>query len=312
MGIPRFGASFGAGNAKAVLELILKAESLGVKGVWFTAGAGGGDTLTLCAAAALGTTSINIGTAIVPTFPRHPVVMAQQAATVAQLSPGRFNLGIGPSHAPTMESLGIPYKQPIGHLREYLTIVQSLLKTGTVDFKGRHFTVRARLAATVDAPVIISALREISFELAGELADGAVSWVCPAPYLRSVALPAMERGAQRLGRPRPPLIAHAFVCLTTDQVAFQEAATASVGNYPRIANYAGMFIKAGFPEAESGTFSEGIRDAVVLAGSAEEVREKVYRFQETAGAEAMVLSIIPIGPNRTAGIEATLEVVASL
>lgn len=136
MSIPRFGASFGAGNAKTVLELILKAESLGVKGVWFTAGAGGGDTLTVCAAAALGTTSINIGTAIVPTFPRHPVVMAQQTATVAQLAPGRFNLGIGPSHAPTMESLGVPYKQPIGHLREYLTIVQSLLKTGTVDFKG--------------------------------------------------------------------------------------------------------------------------------------------------------------------------------
>ena len=82
-----------------------------------------------------------LGTAVVPTWPRHPIVMAQQAATANALCSGRFRLGVGPSHAPVMGMYGIGYDRPIQHVREYLTIVKTLLADGKVQFRGERYQV---------------------------------------------------------------------------------------------------------------------------------------------------------------------------
>lgn len=312
MSIPRIGASFQAPSSKAMLETIQRAEKLGVKGVWLTTG-GGPDALTVFAAAAVTTSSIFMGTSIVPTFPRHPIVMAQQAADIAQLAPGRFALGIGPSHQNGMEGrLGIPYERPIEHLREYLTVLKTVLATEEVDFSGRRFEIHARLVYGADIPVIISALRARSFELAGELADGAVTWICPAPYIRDVALPALERGARVAGRPRPPLIAHAFVCLTEDRATMLEAAGSATAGYPRQPNYAAMFTAAGFPEAQQGTWSDAMRDSVLLHGDESRAKERVQEFLATSGADHLILSILPAGGDRQGSMDRSLRFVASL
>ncbi len=97
---------------------IQRAEDLGIHAVWMTAGGAGLDSMTCFAASAVATTNIKLGTSIVPTFPRHPLVMAAQAQVVAQLAPGRFKLGVGPSHRPTIEGMGIEFNAPLGHLRE--------------------------------------------------------------------------------------------------------------------------------------------------------------------------------------------------
>jgi len=134
-------------NASAVLEMIERAEQLGIQAAWMTTGGARLDNLTTFAAAAVRTQRIKLGTSIVPTFPRHPIVMVQQTQVVAQLAPGRFRLGIGPSHRPTMEAMGLNFTAPLGHLREYLRICKALLQQGRVDFDGTYYRPTTGLAS---------------------------------------------------------------------------------------------------------------------------------------------------------------------
>ena len=121
-------------DTAAVVETIAAAEAAGVRQVWMTQGAAMPDTLSGYAAAALRTSTVRLGTAIVPTYPRHPLALAQQALAVADLAPGRLRLGIGPSHRPTIEGVyGLPMGTPLAHLREYLTVLRGLLWEGAVD-----------------------------------------------------------------------------------------------------------------------------------------------------------------------------------
>src|SRR5690606_26750398 len=117
--------------------------------------------------------------------------------------------------------------KPLEHLREYLAVLRGLLWEGAIDFSGTHFRARARLPDGVEpprTPLPISALRAGAFRLAGEIADGAISWVCPVPYLVNTARPALEEGAKAAGRPTPPLIGHVPVALSEDREAVRAAA----------------------------------------------------------------------------------------
>ncbi len=195
----RIGVAVSAPDVAGVMANIARVEKAGIPAVWLTTGGAGLDGLTIFAAAAERFKNINFGTSIVPTFPRHPIVMAQQVQVLAQLAPGRFRLGVGPSHGPTMRSMfGTDFREPLGHLKEYVQILKSLLQAGSVDFDGKYYQAHARIAAPVDVPVMASALRSGSFEACGAEADGAISWVCPAAYLEKIALPAIQKGAQLL------------------------------------------------------------------------------------------------------------------
>jgi hypothetical protein len=207
------GVAVRGNTVQEALGMIEHAESLGIHAAWMTTGGARPDNLTTFAAAAVRTQRIKLGTSIVPTFPRHPIVMVQQTQVVAQLAPGRFRLGVGPSHRPTMEAMGVHFTAPLWHLREYLRICKALLQTGRVDFDGTYYKAHEAIPEPLPVPVMASALQKGSFELCGEEADGAISWICPGPYLRDIGLPAMHAGAERAGRPVPPLIAHAPVCV---------------------------------------------------------------------------------------------------
>ena len=100
-------------------------------------------------------------------------------------------------------------RDPLGHLREYLRILKSLLQTGKVDYDGEFYQAHETIREPLDIPVMASALQQRSFEMCGAESDGAISWICPGTYLRDMALPAMDRGAKEAGRRTPPLIAHA-------------------------------------------------------------------------------------------------------
>jgi alkanesulfonate monooxygenase SsuD/methylene tetrahydromethanopterin reductase-like flavin-dependent oxidoreductase (luciferase family) len=268
--------------------------------------------LTVFAAAAVTTRSLRMGTAIVPTFPRHPLVVAQQTADIAQLAPGRFVLGLGPSHATVVQGrYGIAYQKPLAHLREFVSVVKGLLTGAQTDFEGEHFKVHAKLNYGAQVPVIISALRATSFELAGEIAEGAVSWLCPAPYLRDVAVPALERGAARTGRARPKLIGHAFLALTSDPAHLQQGVDDFLPHYPRLTNYQEMFAAAGYPEARQGGWSAGMLEAVVLHGSEDQCRSKLEAFVRTSGCDEIILSIMFVGADRNASLQRALQWVAA-
>src|SRR5262249_38297813 len=156
-------------------------------------------------------------------YPRHPTTLVAQTLALAGLAPDRFRLGIGPSHQFIIEGMyGIPFERPLEHTREYVAVLRGLLWDGAVDFKGAHFRVKARLAggqAPPRVPLPIAALRAPAFPLAGEIADGAISWLCPIPYLVETALPPLRAGAEVAGRPTPPLIAHVPVAMSEDTAA---------------------------------------------------------------------------------------------
>ena len=99
----QIGVAAMGGDARSVLERIQELERRGIPAAWLTTGGGGLDALTLFAAAGAQTQTISLGTSIVPTWPRHPIVTAQQVQVIAGLAPGRIRLGLGPSHKPTME-----------------------------------------------------------------------------------------------------------------------------------------------------------------------------------------------------------------
>lgn len=299
-------------TAAAMLKTIAEAEALGVTNIWLTTGAGP-DALTVFAAAAVSTRSVRMGTAIVPTYPRHPLVVAQQSADIAQMAPGRFVLGLGPSHKSIMEGrYGLAYNKPIGHLREYVAIVKGLLSGAQTDFAGEHFNVHAKLNYGAEVPVIISALRAGSFETAGEICDGAVSWLCPAPYLRDVALPAMDRGASAAGKARPKLIAHAFLALTTDPAEVQQGVSEFLPHYPRMTNYQEMFAAAGYPEAREAKWSDRMIEAVVLHGDEAQCRDQLDGFVRTSGCDEIILSVMFVGVDRNASMQRALKWVAAL
>ena len=282
-------------NPADTLAAIVRAEQQGLPAVWSTVGGTNPDAVSLFAAAAAQTSRIGLGTAIVPTYPRHPIALASQALVLAALAPGRFRLGIGPSHRPTIEGMfGIPMQKPLDHLREYLTILRGLLWEGSTDFQGAHFQVKAALPDGVDppkTPLPISALRAGAFRLAGEISDGAISWVCPVPYLVGTAKPAMEAGAQTAGRPTPPLIGHIPVALGTDRAAVRAAARPQLANYGRLPFYRGMFADAGFPIPANNVMPDALLDELVVSGTPDEIAAQLQAIQAAGVDELLIMRI---------------------
>jgi len=299
------GVAIRGNKVSEALAMIEQAEQLGIHAAWMTTGGARLDSLTVFAAAAVRTQRIKLGTSIVPTFPRHPLVMVQQAQVVAQLAPGRFRLGVGPSHRPTIEAMGIPFTSPLSHLREYLRVLKPLLQQGRVDFDGDYYKAHESIPEPLDLPVMASALQRGSFELCGEEADGAISWICPGVYLRDVALPAMRLGAERAGRLVPPLIAHAPVCVHDNATEVRAAVREQMQN-PRLPFYRQMLRAAGFPEAADGTWSDAMIEAVVLAGDEARVAERLHTLL-TYGAAEVLASPVLAGRDRTASLERTLR-----
>ncbi len=207
-----------------LVKTIVAAEEAGVRQLWSTQSPLHPDTLTVFAAAAVQTSAIRLGSAIIPTYPRHPLTMSAQALALSDLAPGRLRLGLGSSHKPTIEGIyGIALVEPLEYLREYVEIVRAALWDGKVDHQGRFFTVKGTLPSTAPLPVLTSVLREHAFLLAGEISDGALSWLCPVPYLLQRGLPALRAGAQLQRRPTPPLIAHVLAAISEDRPAVIQA-----------------------------------------------------------------------------------------
>ena len=285
----RIGLSIIATDAADAVNRIVEAERAGLRQIWLAQGGSGGtDTLTIAAMAAARTTQIRLGTAIVPTYPRHPLVMAQQALAIHDIAPGRLRLGIGPSHRPTIEgSYGLPQTSPLAHLREYVTVLRSILGEGKIDYHGTFFNVTAT-SRTAPIPLLVSALGPKAFLLAGEISDGALSWVCPVPYLLKSALPALRAGAESKPRPAPPLVAHVVVALSTDEAAIQAQARQFLLRYSKLPFYAHMFEEAGLPVAADGSGLDALAKALVISGDEGTLRKRLTELLANGLDELMV------------------------
>ncbi|MBI4305090.1 MAG: LLM class flavin-dependent oxidoreductase, partial [Chloroflexi bacterium] len=289
-------------------------DHLGIQAARLTTWGAGIDGLTILAAAAARTERIKLGTSIVPTWPRHPIVVVQQTQVIARIAPGRFRLGLGPSHKPTIEStFGYEFNAPLGHLREYVHVVRDLLRSGAIDFDGKYYKAHTRIAEPVaDVPVMASALRRGSFEFCGAETDGAISWVCPPEYLGDVGLPAMNEAATQAGRPTPPLIAHVPVCVHDNTEEVRRAVREQLAGYPRLPFYAQMFADAGFPEAQQTLmWSDRMIDAVVAHGDEAAVANRLRQVLEW-GASEVLIAVVTAGPDPKKSWERTMRLIAVL
>ena len=297
---------------ETVRELAVRSEEQGFHGLWLGS-AFGFDPIMALALAGSSTRSIQLGVAVVPTWPRHPIVMAQQAATATAACGGRFRLGIGPSHEPVMRMYGIDFDRPISHLREYLEIVRALLLDGKVTHTGERYQVMGFLdveGATPSAPVLIGVLRPQMARLAGSHSDGALCWVGPASYLHEVVGPAMAAGAASVGRTTPPLVAELPCALTADRDAVHEMAARDLAIYPQMPFYRAMLEAAGVT-LEGRKWTDSMIDAAVLYGDEDTLAAKVQALFD-AGADEVALSPFGVGDQPAASQADCIRVLSDL
>jgi len=310
----RVGIEVPGSDVHEVLDDIRQAETLGIQAAWLTTGGPRTadnnirrDTPSILAAAAMSTRTIRLGTAIVLTWPRHPLSFVEYCEAMAQLAPGRFRLGVGPGNkAPIERTYGFAFERPLAHLTEYVRIVRAVLREGAVDFEGRYYRAQTADNEPVDVPVMISAVRPKSFELAGRFTDGAISWLCPGSYLRDFALPAMAAGAEKGGQPAPPLIAHVGLSVHGDWDQVEAVARERFDSYMRRDPYVEMYRLAGFTEAAKRVWSTPMLKALVISGDEADAERRLRELFSFGAAELMV-SVIPAGSDPDASRRRTLR-----
>jgi F420-dependent oxidoreductase-like protein len=282
-----------APNPATLVETLVEIEEAGVDHVWVAGGPPSNpDLLTLLSAAAMRTTHLILGTAIVQIFSRHPVFLAQQVLSFNALAPGRLRLGIGTSVPVLAKRIyGIEMEQPLTYLREYIQVLHPLLQDGEVHHQGRYFTVDVSLQASSHIPLLVAALGPKAFRLAGEMADGALPYLCPPSYLREMALPALNAGAAVTGRSRPAVIAHVPVAFTEDRTLALQAGREAIRFYTTLPTYRNMFLAAGFSEQEITTVSDHLIESLIVFGDESKVKD---RLLELLGTDFDELRISPL------------------
>jgi alkanesulfonate monooxygenase SsuD/methylene tetrahydromethanopterin reductase-like flavin-dependent oxidoreductase (luciferase family) len=234
------------------LDLAPQAEAWGYESLWVTHG-GGRDSFLVLAAYAQVTRTIGLGNGVVPIYPRHPVALAQEALTLAELSGGRFRLGIGVSHRPMMtEALGLDMGSPPLAMREYVAVLRSAL-SGKVEHSGARYRVswQSGLPRLPEPPPVFAAgLSAKMLELAGEIADGVILWLCAPAYVREAVTPALIRGRAKIGKSLEgfEVVAAVPVAVTRNAEAATTLFKEELTRYMRLPFYRAMLAASGFGE----------------------------------------------------------------
>ena len=231
----------------ALREELQRAAEQGFTSAWMS-NIVGVDALTALAVAGNQVPGIEVGTAVVPTYPRHPAVLAQQARTVAAAVDGRLVLGIGLSHKVVIEDMfGYDFSRPVLHMREYLAVLLPLLDRQSVSFTGT--TVRANVGLTTPSPgrvpVVVAALGTQMLRLAGAQADGTVLWMTGPATVRDHVVPVITAAAESAGRPGPRVVCILPVCVTDDPDAARERAARIFAIYGELPSYRAMLDREG-------------------------------------------------------------------
>ena len=240
----------------------------------------GWDTLTVLAIVGREVPGVDLGTAVIPVHPRHPMMLAQQALTVQAASSGRLVLGIGLSHQVVVEGTwGCSYERPARYMREYLSVLVPLLHGEKVSFNGE--VVRTNtfgpldVSPTAPPPVVVAALGPTMLRLAGTQADGTVTWMVGQATVADHIVPTISDAASNAGRPPPRVIVTLPVCVTGDRDAAQARAGRIFDLYGRLPAYRAMLDREG--AASPGD--------VAVVGTEEEVTAQIRRFAEGGATE---------------------------
>ncbi len=244
------------------------------------------DALTALAVVGREVAGLRVGTAVVPTYPRHPAVMAMQALTVQAATGNRFTLGIGLSHQMVIEgAYGMSFARPVRHMREYLEILMPLLHEGMVSFEGEQLTARTpfapmRVAGAEPPAVLVAALGVQMLRLAGRMADGTALWMVGPKTVADHVVPTISAAAEGAGRRSPQVAVGLPVSVTANPDAARQNAAASFGFYNNLPSYRAMLDKEG---------AEGPAD-VAIVGDEESVTAQLEHLVDI-GATSLILPV---------------------
>jgi alkanesulfonate monooxygenase SsuD/methylene tetrahydromethanopterin reductase-like flavin-dependent oxidoreductase (luciferase family) len=312
------GKSFDAAIARVKL-----ADELGYEAVYVTQIAGR-DALTVVTAYALNTSTIRVGTGVVPIYTRTPVTMAQTAVTIDELSGGRLNLGLGVSHRPVVEGwYGQTIDKPVAEMKEYVAIVRAILR-GEDPPPGEKWRTGFHLVGVdprPDVPIFGAALSPGMLRAVGEVCDGVVLWLCNPNYIRDVVVPEVTTGRERAGKGLEgfEIVPAVPAALVDDKAEAFGAMRRELLTYFSLPFYRAMIERSGFeadvaafdeaaakgdPEAMAAAISDDYLAMLTAVGDEEGVRAGVARYAD-AGATSPC-----VGPIPKTDFEATLRAAA--
>jgi F420-dependent oxidoreductase-like protein len=286
------------------------AEEAGLATVWIPQIPDEFDALTAAALLGAKTTRIEIGTAVVPVQPRHPVALAQQALSVQAVCNGRLSLGLGVSHHWIIdEMMGLPYERQARTMRAYLDVLQvAFAGPGPVDVENGMFRIHNPLDITdvAPTPLLIAALGPRMLELCGERTDGTILWLADERAIGGHVVPALVRASEAAGRPMPRVVAGVPVCLCRD-----DEISAAVERTNRI--LAEAEVSPNYQKLLDRGDAQNVGD-ILAAGSEATIEKRLQGFAD-AGVSDLSARVVPIGNGRDeliASSRRTRELLASL
>ena len=245
------------------------------------------DALTALAVIGREVPELALGTAVVPTFPRHPLALASQALTTQAAVHGRLHLGIGLSHRHVIEDrFGLRFDRPVAHLREYLTVLLSVLRTGTAELQGDLLSAStgpwsATVAgASPPPPVLVAALGPQLLRLTGELADGTVTWMVGPKTLEQHIVPTITAAADAAGRPAPRIVVGVTVCVTHAIGAARDRHGPMFHTYQNIPSYRAMLDREGASAVD-----------LAIIGDEESVATQLARLADLGATEIVATGV---------------------
>ena len=283
-----------------VVEEVVRLHEAGIETAWasqiFAL-----DALTVLAVAGREVPGIGFGTAVVPTYPRHPVMLAGQALTVQAATGGRLTLGVGLSHQLVIENVfGQSFDRPARHMREYLSILMPLLHGEQANFAGETLSASTFGPLHIDVPpppVLVAALGPTMLAIAGRMASGTVTYLTGPDTIESHIIPTIRRAAVEAGRPEPVVVASLPVCVTGDAAAAQSAAADQWAMYGSLPSYRAMLDREGADSPAD----------VAIVGPAADVKARVRRLADIGCTE---FCAAPFGSREE--ITATVAVLAEM
>ena len=233
----------------------------------------GMDAITVLAVVGREVPRLELGTAVVPTYPRHPMMLAQQALTTQAACDGRFALGIGLSHQVVIENMfGMSFEKPARHMREYLLILAPLIRGGAADYDGEtlHAHGGVKIADAPPCPILLAALAPKMLELAGTIGDGTITWMTGPETLANHTIPGITAAAREAGRPAPRVCASLPVCVTDDPAGARARAADEFAMYGMLPSYRAMLDREG---AAGPADVAIVGDAATVSGAVNQLAE---------------------------------------
>jgi len=297
------------------LELLERAEQFGFHGAMLGCGQHM-DPLIVFALARERTERILLTTNILPTFTRHPLVMAMQARTTQAALGGRLRLGLGPGHASVIEeNFGLEFEKLIRHTTEYFHILRDAFERGHSSFQGEMYQVDWQVdVESPEVPMLLASLGVQMCRTAGRSADGVLPWLAPPDYVRDTILPELRASAAAVGRPVPPVVMIMPCILTTNRDEVRAGVQDYLSIYPRFEAYAALLQRCGVPDADRALedgWTDAMIDAVVPHGDQNALSEAMRAYEE-AGVDEMAFLPVGVGADPQRSVERTWETLAEL